>query len=217
MVDRSRPGRSRNILLAALHLAIGEWNLEHGTPGHRIGVLVQVNLRPPGWHDETIGNFSVTARVSTSRRHRADHATALEAITSQTTRNKRTRSGIALIAGLDRSGLLPLWAKQSRVVLQPLTSNRRIDAAMLSNLGLLDQPPSFGADAGETVDVWFSAPSRAPQSLCIGAVTVSGRLHLVFRYPRRVFGHEAARRFADCYVTQLLGVAGSLPEPSHQA
>ncbi|MDQ1365493.1 MAG: hypothetical protein QOE57_1535 [Acidimicrobiaceae bacterium] len=211
IVDPGRPGRSRNILLAALHLAIGDWNLEHGSPGHRIGVLVQVNLRPPDWRDETVGNFSVTARVSTSRRHRRDRPSALAAITGQTTRNKRTRSGIALIAALDRSGLLPLWAKQSLIVLQPLTRNRLIDTAMLSNVGVLDEVPSFGPDAGETVDVWFSAPSRAARSVCIGAVTVAGRLHLVFRYPHRVFGPDAARRFAACYQAQLLGIAGSLP------
>jgi NRPS condensation-like uncharacterized protein len=107
--------------------------------------------------------------------------------------------------------LLPLWAKQSLIVLQPLTRNRLIDTAMLSNVGVLDEVPSFGPDAGETVDVWFSAPSRAARSVCIGAVTVAGRLHLVFRYPHRVFGPDAARRFAACYQAQLLGIAGSLP------
>ncbi len=128
-------------------------------------------------------------------------------------RNKRTRSGIALLAALDRTGLLPLWAKQSLVVLQPLTRNRLIDTAMLTNLGFLDEPPSFGADAGVTTDVWCSAPSRSPLSLCIGAVTVSGRLHLVFRYPHRVLGAEAVRRFADGYVAQVLRVAESGPLP----
>jgi NRPS condensation-like uncharacterized protein len=211
IMDPDRPGRSRNILLTALHLAIGDWNETHGSPGHRIGVLVQVNLRPPQWRDETVGNFSVTARVSTSPRHRRQQASALAAITGQTTRNKRTRSGIALIAGLDRSGLLPLWAKQSLIVLQPLTRNRLIDTAMLSNLGELQETPSFGPDAGETVDIWFSAPSRAPRSVCIGAVTVAGRLHFVVRYPHRVFGPDAARRFAECYQAQLLAVARSLP------
>lgn len=209
VVNAVRPGTSRNILLAALHLAIGEWNLQHGSPGRRIGVLVQVNLRPPDWHDETVANFSVTARVSTSRRHRADRASALAAITAQTTRNKRTRSGIALLAGLDRSGLLPLWAKQSLIVLQPLTRNRLIDAAMLTNVGALEEGPSFGPDAGETVELWFSAPSRAPLSVCLGAVTVGGRLHLVLRYPHRVLGPDAANSFADCYVRQLLLVAGA--------
>jgi NRPS condensation-like uncharacterized protein len=207
IVDADRPGTSRNVVLAALHLAIGEWNLRHETPAHRVGVLVQVNLRPPQWHNETIGNFSVTARVSTSRRHRVGPASALQEITGQTTRNQRTRSGIALIAALDRNGLLPLWAKQSRVVLQPLTLNRLIDTAMLSNLGSLEEAPSFGAGAGETVGMWFSSPSRAPLGLCVAAVTVDGRLHLVVRYPHRLFGPAAAQAFGESFLSQIFRVA----------
>jgi len=202
-----RQGTARNVLLAGLHLAIGEWNLVHGTPGRRIGVLVPVDLRPPEWRDEVVGNFSVTARVSTSRRHRSGARAALKAITGQKTRNKRFRTGVALLAALDRNDLLPLWAKQSHVVLQPLTRNREVDTAMLANVGWLAEAPSFGADAGQTTDVRFSSPARTPQCLCIGAVTVAGRLHLTFRYPHRLFSAEAARRFADCYVEHVLTVA----------
>jgi NRPS condensation-like uncharacterized protein len=202
-----RQGTARNVLLAGLHLAIGEWNLAHGTPGRRVGVLVPVDLRPPDWPDELVGNFSVTARVSTGRRHRSGHRAALKAITSQKTRNKRFRTGVALLAALERNGLLPLWAKQSLVVLQPLTRNREVDTAMLANVGWLDAPPSFGPDAGPVGEVWFSSPARTPQSLCIGAVTVAGRLHLTFRYPHRLFGADAARRFAVCYVDHIVSVA----------
>ncbi|MCA1693152.1 MAG: hypothetical protein LC733_13525, partial [Actinobacteria bacterium] len=77
----------------------------------------------------------------------------VKAVTAQTTRNKRSRTGIALIAALKRAGLLPLWAKQSLVLLQPLTRNRLVDTAIFSNLGWLHQPPWFGACAGETVDL----------------------------------------------------------------
>ena len=209
VVDAKRPGTSRNVLMAALHLAIGDWNLQHGTPGRRIGVLVPANLRPGQWREEAIGNFSVTARVSTNRRERAGPASALKAITAQTSRNKRTRTGIALIAALQRGGLLPLWAKQSIVMLQPLTGNRLVDTAMLCDLGWMDEAPSFGSDVGETVELWFSTPARSPLSLCLGAVTVGGRLHLTLRYPHRLFSPDAARRFAECYLGHLRLVADS--------
>ena len=207
VVDLERPGTSRNTLMAGLHLAIGQWNLEHGKPGRQIGVLVPVNLRPPEWCASTIGNFSVTARVSTSRRHRSDPAAALKAVTSQTTRNKRRRTGIALVAALERTGLLPLWAKQSLVVLQPLIRNRLVDTAMLAQLDWLQEAPTFGPDAGETLELWSSVPARAPLALCVGAVTVAGCLHLTFRYPRRLFGPDAARRFADCYLANVRSIA----------
>lgn len=207
VLDAERPGTSRNVLMAALHLAIGDWNLQHGAPGRRIGVLVPVDLRPSPWPAGVVGNFTVTARVSTSRRHRKGPSSALASITAQTTRNRRIRTGTALVGALERSGLLPLWAQQSEVVLQPLTRNGEVDTAVLAHLGCVDEPPSFGADAEETVDLWFSVPARAPLSLCIGAVTVSGRLHLTFRYPRRLFSFDAARRFADCYLAQIQLVA----------
>ena len=202
-----RQGTARNVLLAALHLAIGEWNLEHGTPGRRIGVLVPVDLRPGDWRHEVVGNFSVTARVSTSRRHRSGARAALKAITAQKTRNKRFRTGVALLAALDRNGLLPLWAKQSLVVLQPLTRNKEVDTALLANVGWLAEPPWFGAEAGETTAMWCSLPARAPHSLCVGAVVVGGRLHLTFRYPHTLFDAGAARRFADSYVEHVIAVA----------
>ncbi len=202
-VGVERPAVTEDILVTALHLAMSDWNLERAVPGRRLRVLVPANLRPSDWPDNAIGNFSVTARVSTSRRHRAGPASALEAVTLQTARNKTIRTGVALIAALARVELLPLWAKQSVIVLQPLTGNRWIDNAMLCNLGSQDETPSFGPDAGETVELWFSTPARSPLSLSVGAVTICGRLHLTFRYPHRLFSHDAVRRFADVYLRQL--------------
>ena len=209
VVDVTRSGTSRNVLMAALHLAMGDWNLQHGTPGRRLHVLAPVDLRPPEWEKDPIANFSVTARVSTTRGERKGPASALEAVTAQTTRNRRTRTGIALLAALERSGLLPLWAKQSTVVLQRLTGNVLVDNAMLCNLGALDEPPRFGPDVGEPTELWFSTPARSPLTLCLGAVTMHGRLHLTFRYPLRLFGPDAARRFAECYLRQMRLVAES--------
>lgn len=207
VVDVEHSRASTNVLMAALHLAIDEWNVRHAVRGRRIGVLVQANLRPEGWREDTVANLSVTARVSTARRERADPPSALAAITAQIARNKRTRTGIELIAALERAGLLALWAKQSIVVLQPLTGNRMVDTTVLCNLGSLDEAPLFGPDVGDTLELWFSTPARAPLSLCLGTATVGGRLHLTFRYPHRLFSPDAARRFAACYLDHLRAVA----------
>lgn len=197
------PTIENDLLMAALHRAIGTWNAAHGSPGHRISVLAPTDLRPAGWPDELVGNFSVTTRVSTSRRHRGSLGAALKAVASQTRRNNRRRTGTALISALDRTGLLPLWTKQSMVVLQPLARNRFVDTALLCDLGRIADPPSFGPGAGRTTELWFSAPARVPVPLSIGAVTLGGRLHLSFRYSSRLFGPEAARRFAEHYVAEL--------------
>ena len=204
VINRYRASTSRNVLVASLHLAIADWNRRHGsTPRGRVGVLVPVNLRPVEWPAETLANCTITARISTSRRHRTNRTAALGAVRAQHTRSKRTRTGMALLAALERSGLLPLWAKQSRVVLQPTTRNRYVDTAMLAYMGWLHEAPSFGEEAGDTVELWYSAPPRTPSCLSIGAAVVGGRLHVVFRYPHMLFGPDAIRRFADCYVAAL--------------
>lgn len=150
-----------------------------------------------------MGNFSVTARVSTSRRHRGSLAAALKAVGSQTKRNNRSRTGIALISALARSGLLPLWTRQSRIVLEPITRNRFVDTTILCDLGRIAGPPSFGPGVGRTNEVWFSAPARIPVPLSIGAATLGGRLHLSMRYSRSLFGPETAARFAEYYLVEL--------------
>jgi hypothetical protein len=206
--DAPPPWGRSDVLIAALHLAIGEWNLQHGTPCRRISVLTQADLRPPEFDHGTIANLSVTARMSTGRRDRATPAAAMTAIAAQAARNTSTRTGIALVAALERAGLLALWAKQSIVVLQPLSSNDGVDSSMLCNLGSLE-PPSFGPEAGEVVELWFSAPARSSSMLCIGAVTIGGRLHLTLRYPQRLFDAPAAERFAACYLDALRAVIGA--------
>lgn len=203
LVHADHAGSVNDVLLAALHLATADWNQRHGAPCRRVAVLVPANLRPPAWRQEAVGNFSLPARISTSGRHRTTPAAALAAVTAQTSRKKRSGMGTGLLELLGRSHLLPLWAKEVLVALIPVVGNRFVDTAILSNLGHLDDPPWFGDDAGETVEVWFSAPARMPLGLSIGAVTVSGCLHLALRYRHRQFGPDAARRFAQCYLTHL--------------
>ncbi len=203
--DRPPPQSRTDVLIAALHLTVADWNLRHGAPSRRISVLSHTDLRPAAWREDTIGNFSVTARMSTSRRERATPEQAMSAIGAQAIRNRSTRTGVALVAALERAGLLSLWAKQSAIVLAPLTTNDDVDSSMLCNLGSL-AAPSFGAQAGETVELWFSAPARSTSMLCVGAVTIAGRLHLTFRYPHDLLDAGAAARFAECYLGHLRAV-----------
>ena len=200
---RVTDGRITDVLAGALNLAIAGWNADHGHRCGRIGVLLANNLRPPSWGDDMVGNFSLPARVSTTAHDRRSRGAALAALTAQTRRKRRTGMGTAVIEVLGRSSLFPLWAKQTVVTLLPLTGNRLVDTAMLCDLGELAHPLSFGPDAGETVEVWFSPPARMPIGLAVGAVTAGGRLHLSFRYRRRLLGAEAAGRLVDRFLAEL--------------
>lgn len=156
-------------------------------------MLVPVNLRPKGWRQDMVTNFSLPARVVTSPRDRATPRQALDAVAAQGER-VRGPAGAALVEILGR---IP-----SLSTLQASSRNRLGDTALLSNLGLIE-PPSFGRDAGETTELWFSAPAQMPCGLSLGAATVAGQLHLAFRYRHPLFGPQAIRRFADCYLLEL--------------
>lgn len=213
LVHLDHPGTVNDVLLAALHLAIAEWNAQRGEDCGRIGVLVPANLRPPEWRYDVAGNFSLPARVLTNRRHRRRPESALRALTAQTRRKKGAGFGTALLEVLGRSHRLPLWAKHAMVMSLPLGGNRLVDTAMLSNLGLVADAPSFGADAGPTVEAWFSPPARMPLGLTVGAVTVDGRLHLSFRYRHRLFDARAAGLFADGFLAQLTAIVDRTATP----
>jgi NRPS condensation-like uncharacterized protein len=194
-------GTINDLLLTALHLAIADWNAEHGVSCRRIGVMVPVNLRPPGRRDQVVSNLSLMATISTTARDRAGGA--LRAVTEQTRHMKRFGTGAALIEVLALSPRVPLWMKKATAPLLWLTGNRLVDTAMLSNLGRMDELPSFGPDAGRTVGLLFSPPCRMPLGVAVGAVTAGGRLHLVFRHRHPLMSADAARRFADRYVSAL--------------
>lgn len=108
--------------------------------------------------------------------------------------------GTAVLELLSWSWLLPLGVKQAAIT---VLERRFTDTAVLSNLGRIDDPPAFGSDAGDTVELWFSPPARMPLGLSVGAITVGGRLHLAFRYRHPQFGPQAAEDFAACFLTQL--------------
>lgn len=215
IVDSDRPGSVNDVLVAALHLTIAAWNARHGASCGRIAVLVPANLRPPRWREEVVGNFSLPARIATGSAERTTPTAALHAVTGQTSRKKRTGMGTALLQLLAVSQRLPLWAKQAGIAAIDLTGGRFVDTAILSNLGSVDEPPSFDEEAGGTEDLWFSAPGRMPLGLSLGVLTVSGRLHLVFRYDRRLFGDAAGEEFADAYLEQLRGTVSAFT-PSRQ-
>jgi len=200
-----------DILLAALHLAIADWNATHTTPCRRIGVLVPANLRPAEWRQEVVGNFSLPARISSTRRSRRTAQRALAAVAAQTARKKQVGMGTAFIELLGRTRLVPLWAKRAFVLGLPLTGNRLVDTAMLSNVGRLEDLSFGGGPSGGAVEeLWFSPPARMPLGLTIGAATIAGRLHLVLRYRNRLFDQAAASRFTDIYVRKLQAFSGTV-------
>ncbi|MDX6658147.1 MAG: hypothetical protein QOH62_2940 [Solirubrobacteraceae bacterium] len=193
-----------DVLLAALAVAISRWNASRSRWPGRIALTMPVNLRPAAWHDEVIGNFASYVTVSLGFCEHQELQRALEVTGERTRRIKQDGLAGLVIDLLVGPSRLPVRAKRRLKDLIPLTGNAVVDTASLSNLGVLDEWPWLGDDAGTVEAVWFSPPGRMPLGTAFGATTVGGRLHVTLRYAHAQFGQAGARAFADLYRSLLL-------------
>jgi NRPS condensation-like uncharacterized protein len=195
LVERRSGGATVNdVLLGGLAVAVRRWNEEHDEGTGAVYLMMPINLRPPEWKFEVVGNFAsyVSVRLGGS-----DHEALDAAIESAAASTRQIKEGG--IAGLivelfDPPTLLPTGLKRRMQDLIPLTGNIVVDTAVLSNLGRIDEVPRLG-DAGQVREVWFSPPGRMPLGASLGAVTLDGRLFMTLRYRHALFDRAAAARF----------------------
>jgi NRPS condensation-like uncharacterized protein len=79
------------------------------------------------------------------------------------------------------------------------------DTSLVSNLGLLPDPPTF--DGSGTESLWLAGPCPMPRGLCVAAVTVAGRLHLSIRYRLALLDQAGAEDFTACFRAALAELA----------
>jgi len=192
-----------DVLLAALHLTLDRWNQSHGQRPHRISTYVPTNLRPAHWRLEVVANLSLSATVSSFPEERSEPRALLASLVRQTRRIKETGEAAALAELLGPAPLVPLFWKQALPGMMALTGERFLPTAVLSNLGELREPFSFGAGA-EATELWWSPPSRMPMGLAVGVVSHRGTLHLVTRHRHTLMDTRAAHAFSQGLVRSVL-------------
>jgi NRPS condensation-like uncharacterized protein len=194
--DRRNPGTTVNdVLLGALAVTVARWNEAHGQDVGRIALTMPVNLRPAEWRQEVVSNFASYTTVSLDSDERADLRHAVAAAGRRTGSIKRERLAGIVVDILKRLSVLSVGTKRYLPELIPLTGDLVVDTASLSNLGIVEAPPSLDGSAGPVRELWFSQPGRMPLGTCVGALTFNGRLHLVLRYRHAQFDRPAARAF----------------------
>jgi NRPS condensation-like uncharacterized protein len=190
-------------LLAALAIAIGRWNAQHGRCQRLIALTMPVNLRPPEWRSEVLSNFASWVTIWIRPEANEDLSSVIRRVGARTRAIKRERLGGLAVDLLEIPGKLMIAAKRWLQYLKPLTGDVVVDTASLSNLGRLEALPS--QFDGATSAVWFSPPGQMPLGVSIGAATLGERLHLTLRYSHAQFDRPAARRFSELYRAVLLG------------
>jgi NRPS condensation-like uncharacterized protein len=194
-----------DVLLAALALAIGHWNVEHGRHERLTALTMPVNLRPPEWQSEVLSNFASWVTVWVRPAPGEDLDAVTRRVGARTREIKQQRLGGLAVDLLEIPGKLMIAAKRWLQYLKPLTGDVVVDTASLSNLGRLEAlPAQFD---GASTAVWFSPPGQMPLGVSIGAATLGDRLHVTVRYSHAQFDRPAARRFTALYRDVLLGRA----------
>jgi NRPS condensation-like uncharacterized protein len=188
-----------DVLLAALVIAVTQWNAEHGQDAGTVRITLPVNARVDG--NERLGNLSRLAVIANDPTLRGNGL--LADVVRQTVAVKSTAGPqIDAFTALLAAPWLPVAVKAKLPALALRLAGAASDTTLLSNLGAVDDPPDFGAAA--TVNgLWMSPPVRMPRGVAIGAATVRDQLHLCFRYRLAQFDERAAARFAATFHTAL--------------
>ncbi len=210
---RGEASTLNDVMLGGLVLAVRRWNAEHGASRGKICVTVPVNLRPPSWSEEILGNFASLMPVAVTKGAPDGLDELVAVVTKDTQKAKRNHTANAmfdLIPGVMRR--LSLQRKRGYGLREPETLERLQDTAVLSNLGRLALPDL--GEAGPVQGAWMFPPARFTRGFAIGALSVGGRLQLGLRYQRAFFNEEAAAAFAALYRSVLLDPpANGSPDP----
>jgi NRPS condensation-like uncharacterized protein len=204
VAKRTGDATANDVLLAALGIAIRRWNESHGAGVDRMALMMPVNLRPGEWRFDVVGNFASYVTVHLGADEQDDLESAVAATAERTRRIKDDGVAGLIVDLLQFPAALPTGVKRRLQDLIPLTGNRVVDTAVLSNLGRLEAIPDLGGDAGAVKSVWFSPPGRMPLGASLGTATVGDDLFVTLRYRHALFDAAAAAGFAALYREVLI-------------
>ena len=209
--DRGPHPTVNDLLVAALSLTVDRWNTAHGLRSGQIRITVPVNARDPEQRWQGYGNLSRLIRVSTQPAERTDPAVLLAQVAAQTRAGKQQRRAeIDTMSRLLAAGWAPAIVKQHTARLaRRLASPVLTDTSLVTNLGVVPDPPRFGGPREQPL--WIAAPAPMPRGLSIGAATVSGRLCLSIRYRHALLDQAAATAFAGAYGEAVAELTASHP------
>jgi NRPS condensation-like uncharacterized protein len=201
-----RSGRAtlNDVMLAGLALAIRRWNAARDDRSGMICLTVPVNLRPPHWANEVVGNLASFMPVPVPKSDTDDFDGLVAAVAKRTQKAKEDYTAQALFdviptlmrrLSVHRKRRLGLRMRKQLECLQ--------DTTVFSNLGRVDLP-ELGEEAGCVTAAWATSTATFTTGFMIAALSLKGRLQLSFRYKQNLFDGGAAAEFAELYRSILI-------------
>lgn len=190
--------------LAALHLAVEEWNQAHQQKTGNIRFIHPINTRKEPWQESIASNLSMWVNISSQTKDRQNAAELLQLMQSQT--EQLFDEGVLhlLVDLAQEIRRLPAWLRQIVPGLLPLTGGRLTGTAVVGSL----EPMTRLQTQELSVKEWFfSPPCRMPMGASLGAVIYDHRLHLSLRYHQQQFSQDDAWAFAEIFLNALNQIA----------
>jgi hypothetical protein len=207
-----------DLLVAALCLAIDRWNAAHGQASGQISVTIPVNGRTSSQRWQGDGNLSWLMRVITTPARRASPGSLLASVAAQTraARDRGRTGGTDALSRLLATAWAPVPVKRRAArLIRGLAAPVLTDTSLVSNLGVLPEPPTF--DGSGTEPLWLAPPCPMPRGLSVGAVSVAGRLCLSVRYRLALMDQAAAEAFMACFRAAIAELARPGPAVAAEA
>lgn len=189
-----------DVVLAAFHRTLAGWIERSGTTSGPVVTLVPLNVRPPEWGRDVVGNHAWLTAVVSEPDDRASTDRLLRSIGAQMRSAKEAPpvpGGFAFLGG----GFVPVAIARAGFAAASRIGRRRVATALVSNLGELAPFPDIDGSGVERV--WFSPPCREPRPVSLGVVGHGGELQLSFRFRRTSFDDTSAESFAASSVAEL--------------
>jgi NRPS condensation-like uncharacterized protein len=206
-VVRSAGVSVNDVLIAALMVAVGDWNEARGASRGLIKITMPVGDKAQAGPDGRWANLSRLTTVAARVPPGALPGDLIADVARQTTAAKAEEGPQLDLASRVLAAVpMPVTVKHAL-----LRSALRVagpilcDTSLVSNLGPVEDL-AFGATLAS--QVWFSTSAHMPRGLSLGAVTAGGALRLAFRYRRALMSGADAAEFAGIYTKALDQFAG---------
>jgi NRPS condensation-like uncharacterized protein len=206
-VVRSAGVSVNDVLIAALMVAVGDWNEARGANRGLIKITMPVGDKAQAGPDGRWANQSRLTTVAARVPAGALPGDLVADVARQTTAAKAVEGPQLDLASRVLAAVpMPVTVKHAL-----LRSALRVagpilcDTSLVSNLGPVEDL-AFGATLAS--QVWFSTSAHMPRGLSLGAVTAGGALRLAFRYRRALMSGADAAEFAGIYTKALDQFAG---------